>query len=137
MTESDISSLNIVINVPKEAVFGYVSNPLTLPVWAESYVKEIVPTGVGTYEATTPFGKSTLQFASNADLGTVLMIFDKGTEKEDVKFTQVIPNQATVSGYVFTQMYPADLPAKLVKEELDNLQKDLENLKRILESGGC
>ncbi len=78
---------------------------------------------------TTPFGEVPIEWRTNAELGTIDIIFPGGS---------LLPTRLTAMGdgslvYTFTFSMPADAPEEAFREGQRGMDEELVNLKRILE----
>ncbi len=126
-TASSIT-MSVTIAASYDAAFDYVSNGRLLPEWANGFILKVREDG-GRLFATTPMGEMPLRVISDRESGIVDNVIG------ETRFRgRLIPNGEGLD-YVFTLQQPPQMPKEAwEKEGVAGLRKELDNLKRVLES---
>ncbi len=127
MSQLKHSTHSIILNVPYDRAYDYLSDWRNQPEWAVNFVKGIRQEGEQII-MTTPNGDVPIQWRTNRELGAIDTVFPGDT---------VLPTRLTAIGdslvYTFTFSLPAETPEAEFKKAQASMDEELANLKRILE----
>ncbi|MGQ8366200.1 hypothetical protein [Glaciecola sp. 1036] len=126
---------SILINQPYTKVFGYLSNPFNLPNWTNAFSKVEAKTAVlATDQGQVTIGLRTL---AESDVGNIDWVMTFPDSSVATAFSRVIPLSEERSLYCFT-LTPPPAPLQelegILTEQTSILEKELENVKAILEA---
>lgn len=121
----------LILNMPKERVFSYVSNVNNLPRWATEFCKEL-RTIDGKTRVVTDHGELFLQIAADENTGVVDFLAGPTEDKMGVFPSRVVALPDETSAYSFTLFQAADMSDEEFEKGFRSLQKELENLKNDL-----
>jgi hypothetical protein len=122
------STHRVTLEVPYERAFDYLADWRTQPEWATNFVKGIRQEGEQVL-MTTPFGEMPIERRTNAELGTINIVFPGG---------HLLPTRLTAMGegslvYTFTFSMPAEAPEETFREGQRGMEEELQTLRQILE----
>lgn len=122
------STHSVTLEVPYGRAYDYLSDWRNQPNWAVNFVKGIRQEN-NQIIMTTPNGDVPIQWRSNRELGTIDMVFPGDN---------VLPTRLTAIGdslvYTFTFSVPSDMPDEVFRHTQENMEEELQILKRTLEA---
>jgi hypothetical protein len=127
------STHSVAIEASYDAAYTYLEDWRNQPEWATSFVKAIRPDGDGSEGGaviTSPQGEIPVRFRCDRALGVLDMIFP-GESVLPTRLTPLGPGELL---YTFTFSMPGDVPEAAFRESQRNMDEELGQLKRILES---
>lgn len=124
------STHSVTIEAPFDVAWDYISDWRTQPEWATRFVKAIRQEGEQIYMDThTPEGEIPIQWVTNRELGTIDIIFPNNS-LTPTRLSQVDESLL----YTFSFGMPSDTPDEIFRQGQSNMDKELANLKQIIEN---
>ncbi|MFC0629236.1 SRPBCC family protein [Kribbella deserti] len=113
---------SISIQAAPEAVFGFVADPNTLPLWAPGAAKSVRPDG-DQWVLHSGEGETRVIVRASEELGTVDLLMAEDPSRG--VFTRVLPNGGG-SEYQFTLFFPDGTPEDAVATQVAVIDDELE-----------
>jgi hypothetical protein len=126
-------TLSVTIGRAPADVYAYVSDAANLPSWANGFCRSVRRDGAE-WIIETPEGPARLRFVTWNQWGVLDHAVTLGTGEKVVNPMRVIPN-GSGSEVLFTVFQRAGMSDVQFYEDAGLVQRDLETLKRILETG--
>jgi uncharacterized protein YndB with AHSA1/START domain len=127
--------VSVSIDRPPDVVYQFASKPENMPRWAIGLGTSFRPHADGSWIAEGgPVGSATVRFVERNRLGVLDHDVTVGTGETVHNPIRVVPNGAG-SEVVFTLFRRAGVSADQFAQDAKAVQKDLDTLKRLLESG--
>jgi hypothetical protein len=125
-------TLSVSIDCPPERVAAFVSDPANLPQWAAAFVRSMRHTAEG-WIAETTIGPVGFEFVPANEYG-VLDHFARPAPGVEIRVPmRVVPNH-TGSEVLFTVFETPDMKPGQFATDVATVERDLQTLKRVLES---
>lgn len=124
-------TVSMAIERAPNAVYEYVLSPENLPAWATAFCRSIRKVGEE-WIAETPDGPMTVEFVRPNELGVLDHYVSPAPGVQVFNPMRVVPN-GDGSEVIFTLFQPPDIPDDRFVEDARMVERDLTNLKRILE----
>ncbi len=131
MNES--KTLTVGIRRDPEAVYAFVSNPENLPKWAKAFCQSVKKSGTE-WIIQTPGGPMTVRFVDRNKHRVADHYVSPAPGLEIYVPLRVLANGTDASEVVFTLFRQRDMTEEKFREDIDWVQRDLSELKRVLES---
>lgn len=125
-------TISVSIVLPPERVYSFAANPENLPKWATAFCKSVSRIN-GEWVIETPAGPIKIQFQKKNEFGVLDHTVRLPSGTEIFNPMRVIPN-GDGSEVVFTLFRQPDMPLQRHVEDAKLVKRDLNNLKRALES---
>jgi hypothetical protein len=132
MPSASVRHISITIHAAPERVYEYASDPRNLPAWAAGLATGIENVD-GQWRADSPLGRISIRFTPRNDLGVLDhdVTLPSGVTVHNP--LRVLPNGA-VSEVVFSVFRQPDVSDARFEDDTRAVTRDLEALKRVLES---
>jgi hypothetical protein len=125
-------TLSIAVNCAPAKVYAFVSNPENLPQWAGGLCKSVRRSN-NEWIVETPQGPMKVRFVEKNDLGVLDHYVCPAPGIEVYVPMRVVPN-GVGSEVIFTIFRAPDMSDEKHAEDIGLVERDLQNLKQVLES---
>ena len=121
-------TVTAVLDAPKEAVFGYLSQVDNLPEWATDFARELKYED-GKAKVVNGLGEFYFRIDADQDTGVIDM-YAGPTEQELALFpTRVVPLHDGRSAYSFTMFKAPAMPDDLFESQYRSLCREFDNIR--------
>jgi len=124
----NIYTESIIINSPIEKAFSYISNYENITKWSKNFIFKIEKKDKD-YFVTIPTGTFEFKIIADEKTGVIDLVINNNPTP-----TRVIPFMNNSSIYLFTLIFPPEMPSKEIEKWLKWLREELEMLKQQIES---
>ena len=129
---AECKTLTVSIARGADEVYAFVANPENLPRWAKAFCQAVRKSG-SEWVITTPVGEMKVRFAERNAFRVADHYVTAAPGVEIYVPMRVLPNGREGSEVVFTLFRQRDMSDAKFREDMDLVQRDLAELKRVLE----
>ncbi|EQA46272.1 hypothetical protein LEP1GSC050_0477 [Leptospira broomii serovar Hurstbridge str. 5399] len=129
---SEVRHLSISVNLPKQIVYDFLSEPRNFPEWASGLCKSISPGGEGEWLIEAPEGNLRARFTDRNIHGVLdhYVILESGNE---IYIPMRLISNGSGCELILTLFRLADMTPEKFKEDQDWVLKDLHTMRTLLE----
>ena len=125
------ATVTTVLDAPKEKVFAYLSDIENLPEWATEFARELKrePTG---WKVVNGLGAFWFEIEADPANGVIDMFAGPERGRMAVFPTRAVELPDGRTAYSFTMFQGPGMPDELFESQYESLQREFENIERIL-----
>jgi hypothetical protein len=124
-------TVTTVLDAPRDEVFGYLSDVENLPEWANEFARELKREDGG-YKVVNGQGEFWFEIRADAANGIIDMFVGADRRRMAVFPTRAVPLGDNRTAYSFTMFQAPGMPDELFESQYESLQREFENIERIL-----
>jgi hypothetical protein len=122
-------TVTVVVEAPKDAVFGYLSKIENLPRWATEFARELKWED-GKAKVVNGLGEFDFRIEADERTGVIDMYAGPSEEEEALFPSRVVALPGGASAYSFTMFQGPQMPDDLFESQYRSLLREFENIRR-------
>ena len=130
------ATVTTVLDAPQEKVFAYLSDVENLPEWATEFAREL-KREPGGWKVVNGRGEFWFEIEADAANGVIDMFAGPERDQMAVFPTRAVRLPDGRTAYSFTMFQGPGMPDELFESQHESLQREFQNIERILSSQGA